>query len=701
MCNGPEVFVVITRLIGAAGLVLGSIAGSAWAAPAPRAAVSLGPVGSAVESDGRLVLAVRLTNVGTEVTRNVVVQAIEVKPLTLTVSTKLPMALGDIAPDGSIVLRAAFDSRNGQREAYRLSVTGQYRRNGVAVSFQVAQLFRPVGAPATEQARRAVVTPQTVDGGTFKALPVTPQTFQVDGEEAAPPPLPSGTGRKGARPSVSATQLGAPAAAAVAAGPRLLRVGLQGPNDPVVFRTNKLLGGPSAFFRPPEPTGATSFAMQSPPLAQDVVFAAGNTNAAFSIDGGGSFTTVDPTTLFDFRDGSGNPIDGGGLCCDQVVQYVPSINRYVWLMLTRPRRVEGRGIAVGPNRMRLAVASPQDIVESGATRWRVFDLTPSTFMWDDGRWFDYPDLSYGNGHLYVSADVIDPNAPDMRTARGRMVARIRLADVRDGSSTPIEFMPPEFADVADHGRLVQHAGDTAFWAGHVTDSRVRVFSWPESASAASQHDVDIYPWSAADYSSPDPDGRNVLPLNQHGGIVAGTRRAGTGAPGDHPQEVWFAWTAGRDGSFPQPYVDVLRVDAETFTYISELPVWNPAYFFAYPSLTVNADHEVGMAAAWGGAGSNYGNTAVGILGDFILWITGMSDMSAQLQIPRGTGAVLEPVFGDYLTVRTHWPDTFLYSGYTYRVMRDADNPGQCEPTVAGCRFEVIFTLFGRRSHIAP
>jgi len=694
--------VSITRLVGAGILVLGSIAGSAVARPAPAAAVSLGPVGSAVEADGRLVLAVRLTNGGATPLRDVVVQVIDVKPLTRSASTKLPLALGDIAPDGSVTVRASFDAANVKVHEYRLSVTGQYReQNGLTVPFRAAQLFRPIGPPAAERARRTFVTPQSVDGGKFAPVPVTPDTFQTAGEEPEPPPLPAGNGLKGPRPPISATGVGLPSAAGAAAAPRMLRVGLAQSNDPVLFRTNRPIGGPSAFLRPPEPTGATSFAMQSPPLAQDVVFAAGNINAAFSIDGGASFATVNPSTIFDFTDGSGNPIDGGGLCCDQVVQYVPSINRYVWLMLTRPRHVANRGIAVGPNRMRIAVASPQDIVESGATRWRFFDLTPAAFSWGDMRWFDYPDLSYGNGNLYVSASVIDPDASDMRTARGLMVARIKLADVRDASPMPVEFMSPEFSDVADQGRLVQQAGDTALWAGHVTDSRVRVFSWPESADRASQHDVDIYPWSAGDYESLDPEGRNWLPLHQTGAIIAGTRRAGTGAPGDRPQEVWLAWTAGRDASFPQPYVEVLRVDAERFTYISELPVWNPAYVFAYPSLTVNADHEVGMAAAWGGVGANYGNTAVGILGDFVLWITGVSDMSAQLQIPRGLDRVLEPLFGDYLTVRTHWPDAYLYSGYTYRVMRDADNPGQCEPTVAGCRFEVIFTLFGRRSRITP
>src|SRR4051812_44559035 len=136
------------------GLVFASMAGSGVAGPAERTPVALGPVGSAIEPDGRLVLAVRLINEGPEAARSVVVQAIEVKPLTPAASTKLPMALGDVAPGASILLRASFGSANGKPPQYRLSVTGQYQRNGVAVPFQAAQVFRPVGAPETQEARR-------------------------------------------------------------------------------------------------------------------------------------------------------------------------------------------------------------------------------------------------------------------------------------------------------------------------------------------------------------------------------------------------------------------------------------------------------------------------------------------------------------------------------------------------------------------
>jgi hypothetical protein len=63
-----------------------------------------------------------------------------------------------------------------------------------------------------------------------------------------------------------------------------------------------------------EPSGAST--------GDGVVFSTANWVAAYSDDGGGSFTQLDPTTVF--------PNDAVGFCCDQIVQYVPSINRFIW-----------------------------------------------------------------------------------------------------------------------------------------------------------------------------------------------------------------------------------------------------------------------------------------------------------------------------------------------------------------------------------
>src|SRR5262249_48885182 len=71
-----------------------------------------------------------------------------------------------------------------------------------------------------------------------------------------------------------------------------------------------------------------------------VVFVTSNWFAAYSTDDGVSWTRLNPTTIF--------PNDAVGFCCDQIVQYLPSVDRFVWFL-------QGNGY-------RLAVASPAQII---------------------------------------------------------------------------------------------------------------------------------------------------------------------------------------------------------------------------------------------------------------------------------------------------------------------------------------------------
>ena len=103
-----------------------------------------------------------------------------------------------------------------------------------------------------------------------------------------------------------------------------------------------------------------------------VVFVTANWTAAYSTDGI-HFTQLNPTTIF--------PNDAVGFCCDQIVQYVPSIDRFIWLL-------QGNGY-------RLAMASPQQIINSHGTSWTYWNLTPQVFGEKRGVSFDYPDLSVG------------------------------------------------------------------------------------------------------------------------------------------------------------------------------------------------------------------------------------------------------------------------------------------------------------------
>src|SRR5207253_4073601 len=119
-----------------------------------------------------------------------------------------------------------------------------------------------------------------------------------------------------------------------------------------------------------EPSGASG---------NGVIFVSANWRVAFSTDGGSTFKILDPTTIF--------PNDAVGFCCDQIVQYAPSIDRFIWLL-------QGNGV-------RLAVASPAQVKNSGGTAWTYWNLTPDVFG-QQGAGFDYPDLSVGNNFLYMS-----------------------------------------------------------------------------------------------------------------------------------------------------------------------------------------------------------------------------------------------------------------------------------------------------------
>jgi hypothetical protein len=64
-----------------------------------------------------------------------------------------------------------------------------------------------------------------------------------------------------------------------------------------------------------EPSGASG---------NGVIFVSANWRVAFSTDGGSTFKVLDPTTIF--------PNDAVGFCCDQIIQYAPSIDRFIWLL---------------------------------------------------------------------------------------------------------------------------------------------------------------------------------------------------------------------------------------------------------------------------------------------------------------------------------------------------------------------------------
>ncbi|MDQ3695299.1 MAG: hypothetical protein M3464_16970 [Chloroflexota bacterium] len=232
---------------------------------------------------------------------------------------------------------------------------------------------------------------------------------------------------------------------------------------------------------------------------------------------------------------AGTPLNGS-LCCDQVIQYVPEFDLYIWLMQFSST---GPGPLQGINKLRIAAARPDDMKSSGGTAWTYWDF----FSGDFGQSvvLDYPDLSIGNATLNVSVDAVGV---------GLLIFRVPLPDIAAGGAVGFDFTDPADSAAAYGGHVSQNTGDTLFWAGHNSTSQLRVFSLPEGSGTYSWRDIDINSWPNADYSSPVPGGTDWLQFMAGfpgSAIIGATRREGAAG-----SELWLAWTAARGGGRSSP-----------------------------------------------------------------------------------------------------------------------------------------------------
>ena len=426
--------------------------------------------------------------------------------------------------------------------------------------------------------------------------------------------------------------------------------------------------GDPVVFSDYDPLGTTAGSVGTPPdmnaaRSGNVVMLSYNTSVLLSTDGASTYSVLNPTTVFPSgptNDSSGNPLDNG-LCCDQQLQYVPQIDRFIWLMQfcgTGPG-----GCLNGINKVRIASASPQDIINSNGTSWTYWDLFSSTFSLGTTT-MDYPDLSVGDNFLYFSADAV---------GTGLLVVRIPLKEIRDSQTINMGYTTPSDSAVAYGGHISQNTGDEVFWAGHNNNSQMRVFSMKEGSGQYFWRDININSWPNGIISSIAQDGTTdwLQFLGQNF-----PRNAVLGATRRNNNEVWFAWTASQGGGFPRAHVQVVEINTTNYSVISQWQIWNNDYAFAYPSLCTNANSEVGISLAWGG-NQNFGNHAVGILGDFVVWYPELSDTA----ITR---------WGDYVSVRRNTPKTLMFDASGYAVFKQT-------PPATGIRFDPYYIQFGRDS----
>jgi hypothetical protein len=408
--------------------------------------------------------------------------------------------------------------------------------------------------------------------------------------------------------------------------PRPLAAIVRAATDDLTLVTNTELAQPG------QQQLASSVDEPSVAVSGQVVFYTGNWYAARSTDGGQNFQYVDPFTAFP---------DPPNLsyCCDQVVNYITSIDTFVWLLQYGPK--------TGPqadNIQRLAFAKTADVASG---RWRLFDITTKS-LGVAGQFMDFPDLAVGANSLYVTTNLFTPDGQ----SAGAAVVRIPIAGIDSGQVTAQPFISTSLNSF----RVAQNCGSTAFFAAHADTSTLSVCAWDESQAAPTSTSVGVAQWIGSQgYQSTTPDGQRWL--DRVDPRITGAALAG--------EELWFAWSVDSGSNQrPNPFVQIAHIDATNLTLLENINVFDPESAIAYGALSSNSNQEVGISYMIGG-GQRFPSHMVGIL-------TGTRKDVLAAAGDRGTQ---DGQWGDFLTVRPVFPDQKLFAatGYTMKGNGDGSN----------------------------
>jgi hypothetical protein len=327
-----------------------------------------------------------------------------------------------------------------------------------------------------------------------------------------------------------------------------------------------------------------------------------NNGAAFSSDGGRTFTFANPAVVFPpAHEGVVcNPALGlnkGCFCCDQSAVYVPRYDLWVWVLQYWP---DDAG-----NIIRLAVARGDSGFDNHL--FQKVDLSPASFGWSNTAWFDYPDTGLTNGNFFLSVNTFDNDRYN-----GTLVLRIPLTDL--AAATPT--IAHSFWIKTDNQAAALAAGghDTMYFASHVDTAKLRLWAWPDSSTDANYYDIDHTPYrysARAPFSCPrkgGPAGNDWCERRLRSGALTND---------DRPTTAWVAngvigvaWNAqqARANGFPYPYVMVVRINEATKALINQPSIWNRNYAFQYLDVAPNAKGELGGVVVEGG-GTDYENCA--------------------------------------------------------------------------------------------
>jgi hypothetical protein len=360
-----------------------------------------------------------------------------------------------------------------------------------------------------------------------------------------------------------------------------------------------------------------------------VVVYTANFFGAYSVDGGDTFSPLDPYGIC--------ASNGETFCCDQVVIYSPQIDMFFWVMQTE----KGNYL--------IALASPDEIRSRGKDAWVAGVLSSSSFGTGEEK-MDYPEVSIGNNFLYMAFN------------RGpySIGLRMPLSEIKTRDSISFVF----FRAMENFWlRPVQSTRGTGYFVSeNFTKERgweIRVFAWPESSGTSTPIDFPIPTIPSEDWTVTNPDGGEWLPATRIDQRIHGATRSGN--------YIWVAWNAARKvvgadtDSFPYPHIEVAVINMMDRTVRIKY-LWNSQFAFAFPALATDGRNDVGISFCWGGGKRWYPQHGVGMLTGPGSPLNYPNLVSTSRGVTRGAG-------GDYISIRTDFPSSIQFCASGFNVIK--------------------------------
>lgn len=404
-----------------------------------------------------------------------------------------------------------------------------------------------------------------------------------------------------------------------------------------------------------------------------------NWGVGASVDAGRTWHYYNPYSLF--------PASYGGFCCDQVAYYDQSHDVMFWIL-------QYSTDASNNNAIRMAWANGASALAAGSFCYT--DFTPQQLGSPTGTNYDQPKFARSNNFIYL--EMMQYGA-----ASGSVVIRVDVSQFTPAcSGVGYQWYAPGLFSPG----FTQRAYDTLYFAGHVSNSTLRVFAWPESAAnwtGITTHDVShtAYPQNYP-YSCPRTGGNATSDWCQRrsfGGGWAHSDRIFSGwvAGG----VITFMWDAsqGNNGvggpTFNYPYTHIVRINESSYALINEPIQWSSGFAIQYATAALDDRYHVAGTVLWGG-GTYYENSATWIADDLSPGYTGVGFFpNGGWEWYNGPDSNIDPtdkLSGDYLATRRDDLNPYSWTGSSYVLVNNGSG---------GVGVHPYFLWFGRGRDYRP